>query len=67
MGGQYYNGKEMGVNTRSWVDSTEDKDHWRAPCECGIKIMGSMSLGVINLFSNTYIFESRVLNTNEEF
>jgi hypothetical protein len=22
--------KEIGINTRNWVDSTQDKDYWRA-------------------------------------
>ena len=22
--------KEIGINTRNWVDSAEDKDYWRA-------------------------------------
>ena len=22
--------KEIGVNTRNWVDSTQDRDYWRA-------------------------------------
>ena len=22
--------KEIGINTRNWVDSAQDRDHWRA-------------------------------------
>ena len=22
--------EEMGINTRNWIDSTQDKDYWRA-------------------------------------
>ena len=24
------NPKEIGINTRNWVDSTQDRDYWRA-------------------------------------
>ena len=33
--------KEMGVNPRKWVDSTEDRDYWRA-----LEPPGSISHGV---------------------
>ena len=23
--------KEMGINTKNWFDSTQDRDYWRAP------------------------------------
>jgi hypothetical protein len=23
--------KEIGINTRNWVDSAQDRDYWRAP------------------------------------
>ena len=52
--------KEMGTNTRNWVDSPLDRDYWRAlvyaslkhqellesPFECGIEPPGSISHGV---------------------
>ena len=37
--------KETGINTRNWVDSTQDRDYWR-PCECGIEPPGSVSPGI---------------------
>jgi hypothetical protein len=30
MEGEYYNEfKEIGINTRNWVDSAQDRDYWR--------------------------------------
>ena len=37
--------KEIGINTRNWVDSAQDRDYW-SPCECGIEPPGSISHGV---------------------
>ena len=28
--------KEMGVNTRNWVDSAQDRDYWRALVNAGM-------------------------------
>ena len=28
--------KEMGINTRNWVDPAQDMDYWRALDKCGI-------------------------------
>ena len=38
--------KEMGVNTRTWVDSTQDRDYWRALCKCGFEPPGSINHGI---------------------
>ena len=27
---------EININTRNWVDLAQDRDYWRALCECGI-------------------------------
>ena len=37
--------KEIGINTRDWVDYAQDRDYWRA-CECGIEPPDSVSHGV---------------------
>ena len=29
--------KEIGINTRNWVDSAQDRDYRESPCECGIE------------------------------
>ena len=29
--------KEIGVNTRNWIDSAQNRDYWN-PCECGIEL-----------------------------
>ena len=35
--------KEIGNNTRNWVDSVQDRDYWRALLECGIEPLGPIS------------------------
>ena len=37
---------EIGINTRNWADSSQNRDHWESPCECGIEPLGSISYGV---------------------
>ena len=34
--------KEIGINTRNWIESTQDRD----PCECGIEPPCSISHGL---------------------
>ena len=28
--------EEIGINVGNWVDSAQDRNYWRALCECGI-------------------------------
>ena len=35
--------KEIGINTRNWVDSAHDKDYCRALVKAGIELPGSIS------------------------
>ena len=37
--------KEIGSNTRNWVDSAQDRDYW-SPCEYGIEPPGFISHGI---------------------
>ena len=37
--------KEMGMNTRNWVDSAQERG-LESPCECGVEPPGSISHGV---------------------
>jgi hypothetical protein len=32
------NPKEMGIDTRHWVDSAQDRDNWRALVDAALKI-----------------------------
>ena len=34
--------KERGMDARNWIDSTEDRDYWRAFCECDFEPPGSI-------------------------
>ena len=38
--------KELGINTRNWVDSAQDRDLLESPCERGIEPLGFISHGV---------------------
>ena len=38
--------KEIGINTRNWVDLAQDRDYWRALCGYGIEPTGFISQGV---------------------
>jgi hypothetical protein len=38
--------KEIGINTSNWVDSTQDRDYWRALVNACIESPGSISHGV---------------------
>ena len=38
--------EEIGINTGNWVDSAQDRNYWRALCECGIEPPGFISHGV---------------------
>ena len=35
--------KEIGINTRNWVDSAQDRDYWRALVNAGIEPPDSIS------------------------
>ena len=35
--------EEISINTRNWVDSAQDRDDWKSPCECSIEPLGSIS------------------------
>ena len=37
--------KEIGINTKKWIDSAQNRDYWRALYECGIEPPGSIIHG----------------------
>ena len=41
--------KEIGIHTRNWANSTQDRDYFKA-FECGIESPGFMSHGVSYMF-----------------
>ena len=38
--------EEIGINAGNWVDSTQDRDYWRALVNATLKPPGSISHGV---------------------
>ena len=38
--------EDIGINAGNWVDSAQDMDLLKCPCECGIGSPGSTSHGV---------------------
>ena len=32
------------IITRNWVDSVQDRDYWKSPCECEIEPPSAMEL-----------------------
>ena len=50
--------KEIGINTRNWVDSAQDRDYWRAllnlrvPKAIELVILGTV---ITTLFLNNYL------------
>ena len=36
--------KEIGINTRNWVDSTQDKDYWRALVNTALNLQVSEAM-----------------------
>ena len=40
--------KEIGVNMRNWVDSTEDRDNWRAHVHAVLKLWVPLVLELVN-------------------
>jgi hypothetical protein len=47
--------KEIGINTRNWVDSTQDRDYWKALVNAALilRISEAMDLVIIYLFTYT--------------
>ena len=40
--------EEIGFNAGNWVDSTQDRDYWRALVNVSIEPLGSISHGLVN-------------------
>ena len=34
--------EEIGINAGNWVNSAQDRNYWRALCQCGIEPQGSI-------------------------
>ena len=30
--------KEIGINTKNWIDSAKDRDYWRAPVNAALNL-----------------------------
>ena len=54
--------KEIGNNTRNWIDSAQEREYWKAFCECGIEPPYSISHGVVGVVMKTGRHRGMVLN-----
>ena len=52
--------KEMGINTRNWVDSAKDRDYWRALVNAALKYVIKINNSNCNLLisARNMIFKS---------
>ena len=41
--------KEMGINTRNWVDSSQDRDYWRALVNAALNRISKLLLLLVLL------------------
>ena len=51
--------KEIRINKRNWVSLAQDRDYWRALCECAIEPQGFISHGVSYIlgFTGVTVFQ----------
>ena len=54
--------KEIGIITRNWVDSAQDRGYWIALCECGTEPLVFISHGVSYYIINLIFFCKKALN-----
>ena len=49
--------REIGINTRNWVDSAQDRNYWRALVNTGLNLRVSyaMELNIVSLFPRTNV------------
>ena len=49
--------KEIGIDTRSWVDSDQDKEYWRALVNAALNHRVPYAMEVVNLCEMTGVLE----------
>ena len=54
--------REMGINTRNWVDSAQDRDYWRALVNAAVSLSTLMdNLYSMDRFTDTQQFGTDIL------
>jgi hypothetical protein len=39
--------KEIGINSRNWIDSAQDKDYWRTLVNAALKLRVSLAMKLV--------------------
>ena len=51
--------KEIGISTRNWVDSAQDRDYCRALVKSALNLRVALAMELINREENRYIFKGQ--------
>ena len=48
--------KEIGINTRNWVDSAQDRDYWRVLLDAALNLQVPYDMEIVNGFTAFVMF-----------